>query len=103
MTQAEVFTMLEKMNIPVAYDHFQTTQKLPFMAFLYPESDNTFADGKVYYKSKILHIELYTEKKDTALEKKLETILDDSGIAYQSSESWIDEDKMYEILYITEV
>lgn len=103
MTQAEVFTMLKQLNIPVAYDHFQTTQKLPFMAFLYPESNNTFADGKVYHKSNVLHIELYTEKKDTALELKLETILDNNNIPYQKNEMWIDEDKMFEILYITEV
>jgi hypothetical protein len=51
----------------------------------------------------VLHIELYTDKKDTGLEEKVETILDENGLVYAKSEVWISSEKMYEVLYETEV
>jgi hypothetical protein len=37
------------------------------------------------------------------VEERLETVLDRHGIFYDKSEVWIPEEKLYEVLYSTEV
>ena len=44
---------------------------LPIMVWIVPGTDNFFADGQTYHKIEKLDIELYTDDKDWALEKKI--------------------------------
>ena len=50
-----------------------------------------------------LDVELYTDKKDIALEEELEKILDAQGIFYNKTETYIKSEKLYEVLYELEV
>ena len=101
MTHNETVEMLEETKLPIAYDHFAEGESPdpPFLCFLYPGSDNFAADGRVYYKINTVHVELYTDVKNPELEEKLEAVLDRHGIFYQKSEVWIEEEKLYEVLY----
>ena len=105
MTRDEIVAMVEEMSLPFAYDHFAEGESLdpPFLVYLYPGTDNFAADGQVYFKVNRLHIELYTDLKDPALEDRVEAVLDGHGLFYNKSEVWISEEKMYEVLYQTEV
>ncbi|MEO2238065.1 hypothetical protein ABE547_02365 [Dorea sp. YH-dor226] len=101
----ELVAMLQKMGIPFAYDHFAEGESPdpPFICYLLPGSNNFAADGKVYFKINQVRIELYTDSKDLAVERKVEMVLDDSGIFYNKSEVWIQSEKLYEVLYSFEV
>ena len=101
MTHNEIVEMLEETNLPIAYDHFAEGESPdpPFICFLFPGSDNFSADGRVYLKIRNVNVELYTDLKDPELEIRLETVLDRHGIFYQKSEVWIEEEKLYEVLY----
>lgn len=105
MSYEEIVEMLERMNLPLSYHHFAEGEspEPPFLIYLSPGSDNFGADGKVYFKAKELDIELYTDKKEPELEEKLEELLDAAGIFYNKTESFIQEEKLYEVLYETEV
>ncbi len=105
MTYAEIVAMLEEADLPLAYDHFEEGESPdpPFLIFLFPSSDNFAADGTVYKKINELHIELYTDKKEPDVEERLESVLDGHEIYYDKSEVWIPEEKLYEVLYSTEV
>ena len=46
-----------------------------------------------------VHIELYTDLKDLAVEQQFEDVLDEHGIFYNKSETWIESEKLYEVLY----
>ena len=46
-----------------------------------------------------MRLELYTDAKDFASEQKAEDALDAAGIFYNKSETWIDSEKLYEVLY----
>jgi hypothetical protein len=72
---------------------------LPFSAFRCPNSDNFAADGTVYFPITEIDIELYTDKKDPEIEKRLEDQLIQSGIFFEKTETWIDSEKLYEVLY----
>jgi hypothetical protein len=97
--------MLKEAGLPFAYDHFAEGEspEPPFLIFLFPGSDNMFADNGVYFKISQLNMELYTDKKDPELEEKLEDILTAHEIPWEKSEVWIDSEKMYEVLYQTEI
>lgn len=105
MTMEELVAMLQKTGIPFAYDHFAEGESPdpPFICYLLPGSNNFAADGKVYFKINQVRIALYMDSKDLAVERKVEAVLDDSGIFYNKSEVWIQSEKLYEVLYSFEV
>lgn len=101
----ELLQMLNEVQIPFAYHHFAEGEspEPPFICYLLPGSNNFAADGKVYYKINEVHIELYTDLKDLAVEQQLEDVFDEHGIFYNKSETWIEREKLYEVLYIFEM
>ena len=101
----ELLQILNETQIPFAYHHFAEGEspEPPFICYLLPGSNNFSADGKVYYKINEVHIELYTDLKDLAVEQQLEDVLDERGIFYNKSETWIESEKLYEVLYIFEM
>ena len=100
----ELLQILSETQIPFAYHHFAEGESTepPFICYLFPGSNNFSADGKVYYKINEVHIELYTDLKDLAVEQQLEDVLDEHGIFYNKSETWIESEKLYEVIYTFE-
>ena len=96
----KVFGMLKQLNIPVAYDHFDSPPSIPFITYLDSGSNHTYADNTVYKRALYVEIELYTDKKDLSIENKLEDLLDERGIVYSSYPTiWIDSEKLYQKIY----
>jgi len=97
----KLLSILDSIGIPYAYDHFAEGEspEPPFLCYLLPESDNFSADGKVYHKISEVRLELYTDYKDLASEQKVEDTLDAAGLFYNKTETWIDSEKLYEVLY----
>ena len=105
MTHNELMEMLEESGLPIAYDHFAEGEspEPPFAVFLFPSSSNFGADGKVYKKINVLHLELYTDTKAPNIENQVEAVLDQHGLFYDKSEVWIAEERLYEVIYTMEV
>ena len=101
----ELLQILNETQISFAYHRFAEGEspEPPFICYLLPGSNNFSADGKVYYKINEVHIELYTDLKDLAVEQQLEDVLDEHGIFYNKSETWIESEKLYEVLYTFEM
>lgn len=101
----ELLQILNETQISFAYHHFAEGEspEPPFICYLLPGSNNFSADGKVYYKINEVHIELYTDLKDLAVEQQLEDVLDEHGIFYNKSETWIESEKLYEVLFTFEM
>ena len=105
MTIENLVEMLQEMSIPFAYDHFAEGEspEPPFICYLIPGSDNFAADGKVYFKMNEVRIEVYTDFKDLDLESRVEGVLDGHEIFYNKSETWIQSEKLYEVMYSFEM
>lgn len=101
----ELLQMLQEMQIPFAYHHFAEGEVVnpPFICYLLPGSNNFSADGKVYFKINEVRIELYTDLKDLAVEQQVEDVLDEHEIFYNKSETWIESERLYEVLYTFEM
>ena len=105
MTHNKLMEMLGETALPIAYDHFAEGESPdpPFICFLYPGSDNFAADGRVYLKISEVHVELYIDEKNPELEATLEAVLDRHGIFYEKTETWIESERLYEVLYYFEM
>lgn len=105
MTYEEINEMMQEIGLPNAYHHFAEGESPnpPFLLFLSP-GENTFgADNLMYHSFKQLDIELYTDRKSPEAEERLEDVLRQHNIYYTKTESWIESEKLYEVLYEMEV
>lgn len=105
MTTQEVFSMLSGINIPVAYYQFpdDTVKAPPFICFFYTNSVDVLADNTNYQKVERLVVELYTDNKDFSLESQVETALNNKELVYTRDETYLDSERMYEVIYTTDV
>lgn len=98
---SKLIQLLTAIGLPYAYDHFAEGEspQPPFVCCLIPDTDNFAADGMAYFKINNVCFELYTDKKEPATEKLVEDVLDLNGIFYDKSETWIDSEKLFEVIY----
>lgn len=109
MTRKELFEVLKSIGLPIAYYQFKEGDKdnpvpsLPYMVYYYPSRSDESADGINFAKKYTLNIELYTKEKDFSTEDKVEEVLENNDIYYLKSESFLNDEQMYEVLYEGEV
>ena len=66
---------------------------------MFTYSSNFAADGKIYKRFDNYQVELYSDKKDLESEQLLENIFDENDIYYDKSETYIESEKMYQVIY----
>lgn len=109
MNYREIVNMLAEMcgryNTPFVYYSFPENQAppLPYIVYYYPGTQNFAADNKVYKVNQTLNIELYTQNKDFRLEEAIEDVLEKYGIVWDKTETYINSEHMFEVLYELEV
>lgn len=103
MNNEELKALLETTGLKVAYRAFDEKQAppLPYICFYETDTDNFFADGKVYSQIRVMQIELYTRRKDSEIEDKVENAL--SSFCWNKTETYIETEKCYQISYELEV
>lgn len=103
MTLPELNTKLQATGYPVAYRAWPVdcAPPLPFICYLCTDDDPLFADGMTYYSLSNVRVELYTQLKDLNAEAAVEAAL--SGLHWKKSETYIDTERCYLILYEIEV
>lgn len=99
MDEATLFALLETTGLPVAYHHFVSPPTPPYIVYLFSYSDNLGADDKVYVQSDNHQVELYTKAKDPVSEKLIEDALDANDIFWDKTETWIDSEDLYQVMY----
>lgn len=106
MTYEQIYQALNSLEgIPATYYAWEvgTVPPLPFMVFYYPYNNDLIADNSNYVKVVHLNVELYTENKDVQTEERVESLLHSLGLVYTRAEQYITSERMYEVLYESEV
>lgn len=105
MTYQDVNNLIASFGLPYAYYQFpdNTKQATPFVCFFYPNSNDLYADQSNYQRITALAIELYTANKDFANEANIEAKLNEAGLTYIKSETYLDSERLFEVIYETEV
>lgn len=104
MQETVLFNILKSTGLPVVYHHFEASEnnpppKPPYIVYLFAYSDNFAADNCVYSKANNYQVELYTIKKEPATEKLVEDAMDGAEIFWDKSETYIESEKLYQVLY----
>lgn len=98
-----VLTESPLVTIQVAYDHFEdsvgTKIVPPFILYRNTDSTTLKADDYVVYQENNYIVDLITEVKDTTLEGKLETILNNNYLPYSKQENYLADERIYQIRY----
>ena len=105
MTPKEIKEIIKQAEVPCEYYKFaeDTKQEPPFICYFFDGSEDLYADGTNYLRLERLYIELYTDRKDFALEDKLQKILNKNGIAFSKEEDNIDSEHMHVTVYTTTI
>ncbi|MNJ40242.1 hypothetical protein D3C77_351320 [compost metagenome] len=99
MTLAELNTALRATGYPVAYSHFKSEVTPPYIAYLFAYSSDLIADNTNFLEIGNFQVELYTEIKDLTAEGKVQTVLKNLDLPYSKSETFIDDEKLFQIIY----
>ncbi len=104
MTYQEIKAALQETTLPVVYNAWEIGQApaLPYIVFTYPNNSDFMADDQNYVEIVALNIELYTQRRDIALEHQVEAVLK-KYFQYDKSSIWIEDEQMNETIYQTEV
>lgn len=99
MTLAEIYALLKQTGYPVAYHHFESSPTPPYIVYLRAFDNNISSDFAVLGKFKNYQVELYTAKKDLAAEQKIEAVLNIIDPDYETSETYIESEALYQVVY----
>ena len=99
----ELRNLLESTGLPVTYRAWPEGKAppLPFICYLCTGSSNLYADASVYVHVAEVDVELYTRAKEPEIEAKVEAAL--HGFHWNKTETYIDSERCYQILYEIEV
>ncbi len=105
MTFDEIKTALDAAGFPVTYYQWPIGEvpALPYVCYFFPRSADDAADNSNYGKISAIAVELYTDNKDVNVERQMERALGAMGLVWEKSETYIDSERMYEVLYESEV
>jgi len=104
MNIQELKTELNSLGLPVAYREFKNTSENPvpsppFITYHFTFNSDLIADNQNYVDIENFQVELYTAKKDLAAEKAIQDKLKELGLPYQKFETFIDSEKLYQMVY----
>lgn len=101
MTLDKFIEILNSLELPYAYYFFPIGKApaLPYFVYYFPDQDADYADDIPFCQIKTINIELYSKEKDFELEKRFEEILIKNELNFTKTESYLDSEKMYEVLY----
>lgn len=108
MTQVELFQALKTIGYPVAYSHFVDTPQNPapappFITYRFMDNSDLMADNQNYVEIGNFAVELYTDEKDLEAEQKVQDKLKELGLPYTKTETWIDSEKLFQVIYETQL
>ena len=97
MILQERYATLQTLGIPVAYRVFKSAQEPPFLVYYLDNSRKHGADSLNLISDDNIIIELYTDSKNIALEKQIESLFSD--VELSKIESWIEDENLLMIAY----
>lgn len=73
----EIYKRLQKINIPIAYNHFRESVKPPYITYYEDGGQNYGADCMNLLRKRNVVINLFTKKKEPELEVQIEKLIND--------------------------
>lgn len=97
----EIYSKLKTLDIPVSYLKFNKPQKLPFVVYFEAGGDVEGADTLNLFRRVEITVELYTDKKDISLERKIESLFRDVELE-KAVDTYLPDEEMFMTAYTFE-
>lgn len=94
----EIYKKLKTVGIPFSYLKFNTSQKPPFGVYYENGTNIRGADNLNMIRQTGITIELYTETKNSELERRIEALFNDREIT-KSEDIQIEDENMIEVVF----
>lgn len=101
----DIKSILESTDLPVTLImwHPLKPPDLPYIVYLPDDSNNFGADNIVYHSAKNYSVELYLSREQIATKQTymslVESALTTNDIYFESTETWIQSESMYQVVY----
>lgn len=99
MTEKELFNNLSALQIPVAYDHFMTPQKLPFIVYRVNDIDPFDADNITLFYKNNYQVALCTEVRNLTMEASIEAMLTNNQLPFTKMIDYVESERFYQTNY----
>lgn len=100
MSEEALYTLLTSTELEVAYDHFDTPNRVPpFILYRSPDAETFKADDKTFFRNNNYIVDLITSKRDITNETLMETIFDNNNIPYDKEIDFIESEQIYQTRY----
>ena len=105
MKRKEIAEMLAATGYPVTYLQWpeKKVPPLTYICYYYPSMEPETADDTHYAQFYTLNVELYTKEKQFDVENNVEQALLNAGFVFTKEEDYLNDENMYEELYMMEV
>jgi len=97
MKLSDIADILSATGLPVAFDHFNDAQALPFIVYLVAGNQSEPAEDAQWHMIEEIQVELYSKEKSTSLEETVESALAD--FYFEKSEGYLIDEQMYMVTY----
>lgn len=96
--------VLESLGFPIAYYEFEKEpESIPYIAYYLNETKNTYADNSVLIGTNTYFVELYTDIRDSEIEKKVENALNKNEIGWDKEINFDESEALYQITYTVNI
>lgn len=99
MTLEDFKTTISKLEIPAIYGAYHDPAAVPYISYIAVERNVIHADGVVVYGEDWIELRLVTRYRDRTLERSLELLLSENGIAFDYPDYEINEEQRIHIAY----
>lgn len=91
--------MSKETSVPICNIEFLSDIEAPYGVYQVTDENPIYADGRIVYNEKSVDFVLYHRKHDLYSEKIIDKYFEQNKIAYEKTNTWIEEDKLIETLY----
>ena len=97
--------LMKDIGLPYVYYSWpeNAAPALPYVVYYFPTGSTEAADNTVWSGILALNIELYTNRRSPDSESKIEMALAKYDLPFTRSETYLQDEYMFEVLYETEV
>lgn len=99
MTRDDLYQVLKEIGLPVLYQGPKKPTKPPFIVYLFTYKSDVMAENQNYVDIDNYQVELYTEYKDDATEKLVESKLKELGLPYSKTETFVQSEGLFQLVY----
>ncbi len=105
MTFEQIAEVLASTGYPTVYLAWRQghVPPLPYICWYLPSMTAETADNTHHAQIYQLNVELYTKNKQFDAESKIEQALLDAGLVFTKEETFLNDENMYEVLFMSEV